>query len=683
MIFAHPEILYFLGLLVIPIIIHFFHFRRKRKVYFSDVTFLKNVQEEKRSQRNLKHWLLLLIRLLAITSIVLAFAQPFVPLNSESKATGNTVQAFFIDNSFSMMAEGTKGQLLESAKKEVLDVSQSLNATDELFLITNDFNPEHTRVQDIRSFQDAIAGIQNSAASAKFSEVNTMMLDVINQREEETQTNLFVFSDFQKSQFDFNALEINDNVVYNFIIKEAEKKSNLYIDSIWVEDPVIKIGQPLPITFRLVNASDQALNDIPVYLDVNESAKGVANVSVGAQSSINDQITFVPKTSGFAKIKIYVEDEDVTFDDAFYGVVPIKEQVKVLLVNSNDESDAFERLYKLDNYYNVEKVDIGQINVDFNTFDLVIFSDIKQFPKGLVDPIQNFMDNGGHVVVTPDSEADLSSINQLMTSLKGPNVSSLSKIQLPLEQIDYDNPFFENIFETKEVISMPSIEEYFPTSSVGNAYTTSLLNIKNGSPFITMLRYGQGRLYWQAAPNNVNGNKWSKHALFSAIYLRIAERSVEKFPLYYTLGSNQNIIITKNTSPDQSQLLSLTKNNQELLTTELQKYNGKNIMRIGFDDFSSIQEEGFYKINADNQDIQNIALNYSRQESVMEFYNAKEISSLAKENGLNVGQIIQTSEDSNPSINTKSKKEYWRILLFLALGFLILEIVINRLWKTT
>ncbi|MBK7682596.1 MAG: BatA domain-containing protein [Bacteroidetes bacterium] len=60
-------------------IIHLFNFRRYKRVLFTNVRFLQELKEETTKISRLKHLLVLLTRLLAITFIVLAFAQPVIP----------------------------------------------------------------------------------------------------------------------------------------------------------------------------------------------------------------------------------------------------------------------------------------------------------------------------------------------------------------------------------------------------------------------------------------------------------------------------------------------------------------------------------------------------------------------------------------------------------------------------
>ena len=108
--FKHPEILYFLFLLVIPILVHLFQLRRFKKEYFTNVRFLASLSIQTRKSSKLKKWLLLACRLLLLTFLIIAFAQPFF----ESKDLKNASNEMYIilDNSFSMQAKGKKGEIL-------------------------------------------------------------------------------------------------------------------------------------------------------------------------------------------------------------------------------------------------------------------------------------------------------------------------------------------------------------------------------------------------------------------------------------------------------------------------------------------------------------------------------------------------------------------------------------------
>jgi len=92
--FLHPTFLYALLALAIPIIIHLFYFRRFKKVYFTNVKFLKEVKEETSARRKIRNLLVLLSRLLALAFLVFAFAQPFIPQDVEVKKGLKSVSVF-------------------------------------------------------------------------------------------------------------------------------------------------------------------------------------------------------------------------------------------------------------------------------------------------------------------------------------------------------------------------------------------------------------------------------------------------------------------------------------------------------------------------------------------------------------------------------------------------------------
>lgn len=121
--FVYPAFLFGLAALAIPVIIHLFNFRRFKTVYFTNVRFLKNIQEETATKSKLKHLFILLSRLLAIAFLVFAFAQPFIPSNQSAKTTAHRAVSIYIDNSFSMEAVNNDEQLLNIAKRKAEEIT--------------------------------------------------------------------------------------------------------------------------------------------------------------------------------------------------------------------------------------------------------------------------------------------------------------------------------------------------------------------------------------------------------------------------------------------------------------------------------------------------------------------------------------------------------------------------------
>ena len=143
--FKHPEILYFLFLLVIPILVHLFQLRRFKKEYFTNVQFLKELSIQTRKSSKLKKWLLLATRLLILAALIFAFAQPFFQAKDNKNATNEMY--IILDNSFSMQAKGQKGELLKRAVQELLEnTPENTNFS----LVTNSETFWNTDIKSVR-----------------------------------------------------------------------------------------------------------------------------------------------------------------------------------------------------------------------------------------------------------------------------------------------------------------------------------------------------------------------------------------------------------------------------------------------------------------------------------------------------------------------------------------------------
>ena len=145
MMFVYPLFLWTLAVVSIPIIIHLFNFRKYKKVYFSNVKFLRELKQESKSKSRLKEILILSARCLALIAIVFAFAQPVLKNKNNINYPGANAISIYIDNSFSMLNINKQGTLFESAKKKAIDLINAYSSNDKFQIITNDFEGKHQR----------------------------------------------------------------------------------------------------------------------------------------------------------------------------------------------------------------------------------------------------------------------------------------------------------------------------------------------------------------------------------------------------------------------------------------------------------------------------------------------------------------------------------------------------------
>ena len=116
--FNNPTILYFLALLIIPIIVHLFQLQKFVKVPFTNVAFLQKLTQETRKSSRLKKWLILCTRMLLFSAILFAFSQPYF---SDKNTTKKQHTFIYLDNSLSTSSKGKKGNLLQNSAKEIIE----------------------------------------------------------------------------------------------------------------------------------------------------------------------------------------------------------------------------------------------------------------------------------------------------------------------------------------------------------------------------------------------------------------------------------------------------------------------------------------------------------------------------------------------------------------------------------
>jgi N-terminal double-transmembrane domain len=196
--FAYPGFLFAFLVLLIPIIIHLFNFKRYKTLYFSSLQFLKHVDEQTKSTQKLKHFLVLLARLLAFSCLVLAFAQPYIPKTGSSLNTKSTVLAIYLDNSFSMEAIGTNGELLAEGRETVRKIVEDASLESSFLLLTNALSGIEQRISSKREILDRLDEIEVTAIQKEISTVLSLQKEIIEKENWQGPRQYIAISDFQK-----------------------------------------------------------------------------------------------------------------------------------------------------------------------------------------------------------------------------------------------------------------------------------------------------------------------------------------------------------------------------------------------------------------------------------------------------------------------------------------------------
>ncbi len=675
MYFLHPEILWWLFLALIPVIIHLFNFRRYRKIYFSDVSLLKNILKQTKKQNKLKHFIVLLTRIFAVASIVIAFAGP--RLGDRHTGSVSKVKSLYIDNSFSMEGETERGMAFEVARNLATEIIKS-SENDVRFLIqTNDYFSGKRTVSKKEAL-NSIEKLKISPVSRKFSDIDIRQKKLLKNIES---YNSYWFSDFQKYAFDIENF-INDSVNrYIFLPVKHTNNKNIYVDTCYFTKPVILPGSTAKLKTVIKNASSAAYEKIPVKLFINGKQKNVEGIDLLPHKSKEVEFEFIPYETGWQYGKITIEDYPVTFDDDLLFSFKINKRIKILDINNGSPNKYLQTFYLSDTSFDFHEQKLSHLNTaDFKMFDLIILDEPDELTSGITESLKNFLKSGGNVLLIPGINSDINSINLFLKSTGGGKLSSPDTSETRVKNINIKSPVF------KEIISkipanpdLPKVKFHYPFKYHYTSGYQSLVNLLNGDEFIVSKNTDNGNLFILTAPLDKKVTDLMFNPLFTGIMFGPALTSANNSKLFYTIGKDDKITLPYYTGNKDKVFTFMLKDSDYEFIPGQKTQGGKTTFFIN----NLISKAGYYQGILNDSVYFVVAYNYDRKESDPDFYSAETLDSLLRKSPV-TNYKIEFGEINNirKVINDERKgSQLWKLFIIFALLMLLAEALILRLWK--
>ncbi len=678
--FLYPWFLLALSAISIPIIIHLFRFRKFKKVYFSNINFLQHVTSETKKQSQLKHLLVLMMRILAIVFLVLAFSRPYLP-SEESFANnyGNRV-SLYIDNSFSMESTSSYGTMLDHAKQNASEIVRSFEPTDRFQLLTNDFEGKHQRYVSQDEFMQMLNEVDFSPRVKTLEQINQRQEELIREENPDQSALIFMLSDFQKNVFSLDQLEPDSTMDYFFLPYQNEERGNVYIDSVWINSPVRLIQQPLTITARIFNESDVPLENQPLRLYVSDVQRAIASYDINANSFTDVELTYTLNSEPTQNLQLEITDFPVTFDDKFYLSFQLSKNIPVLIINQDAPNRFINTLLNTDSLFEVKNTQISTIDyASLSRQNLIILNEITNLPEALAGALNEYVTQGGNLLIFPAANMERSGMNRFLSSINIANYGQLDTIETKVSSINEMHDVYQDVFdEIPENINLPEVEKYYVLEQQTRSRQEYLLQLQNGNLFFTSTRAEKGNVFLSAVPASEEFSNFQRHAIFVPTIYNIALYSNEFYPLWNNLSEDESVLI-RNYDPQSDEVLTLTGPDVEVIP-EMRSVN--NNIRLFF--YDQLTTAGHYQLMSGQEQLRTLSFNYDRRESRLSGYSPEELEQ--ELNISNTSNFHLFDSGSSLSVNKqmehiKSARQLWKIFLIIALLFLFAEVLLLRFWK--
>lgn len=419
MTFIYPLLLGGLVLAGIPVLLHLIMRQKPKHLLFPAFRFL--VQRHRTNQRKLqlRHLLLLALRVLLIALLCLALARPKVLNQGIGLGAQQPVAAVLLfDTSFSMEYVVGGRSRLDEARSRALEVLQEFPEESRVAVLDTTTDPSEPSGEwlSVGQARERIEALRvrpgNGPVTARLPDAYRLLTDQ-NQDQEGDQPwprFLYVFSDRTEGAWDAGRLKdlqaLRDRVANGvhaaFVDVGAHTPTNLAIVSVRPKRQVIAAGQELVVeaTIRAVGAD--AVNVLKCRIG---DAVDQKEVKLSAGQSQVVAFKWPRQPLGFHRVEVTLGTGDaLAFDNARYASAEVRGGRHVLTIaDEPEDADFWKWALETLNLFRCEVAatkNIDQIP-NWSKYQVICLLNVAKPPPGLWAQLENHVERGGGLIVIP------------------------------------------------------------------------------------------------------------------------------------------------------------------------------------------------------------------------------------------------------------------------------------------
>jgi uncharacterized membrane protein len=688
MTFLNPAILFGLLAASIPIIIHLLNLRKLKKIEFSTLQFLKELQKNKIRKIKLKQWLLLALRVMIILCIVTAFARPTlvgVSIGGTTSAAKTTV-VFILDDTFSMSVVDQDGSYFNKAKETIKDLLKQFEEGDEFALVLVSHQPEEIEMTSNRTkFEQTVDVSTTSYASGKLNSAIIKAAELIGEAKNFNKE-IYLFTDFQKgrlaSENELTDLreQLGEQVrLYSFNYGGKEV-GNFGIDDFKINTQIFERDKPIRFEAVVKNYSSRAKDNLVVSLFINGERLAQQSINLNPGESKTANLEASAKNFGYSEALVEIEEDDILQDNKRFASFFIPEKIPVLILADNfNDTKLIEAALKSvsgQGYFDITIKRTEQISgTQLNNFQvLILFS--SNFENASVK-LNQFLSSGKGIIIFPSSEIGgagfITSLNTIGISTAGAFVKTERGQSVHFSETDFNHPVFENIFmdAKKKQVESPDINSYFRINP--GVKGKSIITLEDGSSFLSEYSVSGGKIFLF---NSSPVFSWSDFPI-KGIFAPLVTKSVmylstgKKSETSYLAGETINVNVSERTLP---QIEVVRPDNSEDFFNMIEN------QRTDFISYSSTSLAGNYKFFSGEKLLASVNVNNDPAESVTEYLNDNEFDEYLEKINFN-GRHIRIDKNENPAqmiLQARFGSELWRYFVLIAILLALVEMTIAR-----
>ena len=720
MTFLNPLVLLGLAAAGIPLIIHLFNFRRPRRIDFSSLAFVRELEQTTMRRVRIKQWLLLLMRTLALAALVLAFARPTLTGGLAGIVGGNAKAAVgvLIDNSRSMEVRDSRGSVMSQAIDAANAIIDNTGDGDEIMVLTT-AGPTSAQPVSFRSrdgARDYVADVGAADGARSVGGAAKSLADVVAESPL-LNKEVYLVTDAQVSTLgDSTRVETDPSVQYRLVKLNDRPADNVGITNVEVLSRIVELGQPVRMSAEIANYAERDVRSYVASVFLENQRVAQATVDIPANSVVRADFTATAPARGWLRGVVRGESDDFESDDERHFTLHVPRERSLLIVRGEDQSTEYlslalsPTLAREGVFFStrtIAEMDLPAERID--GYDAIVLVGLNSISSGEVATLSQYVEQGGGLLIFPAAETDFSDYDNLLASLGGgrvvgtigtlggaANAGSDASVA-SLAEVELEHPLFDGVFDEESLRRGRGVEQlavYFAAAyqpSTGTEQT--LITLSSGNPFMQEMRHGSGAALWlSVAPDP----RWSELPV-RGLFVPLLYRAVFYLSAGEQAGGDQLVV----GRPAEIRLsgvprgagLALRGPDGEVFVPEQRNLFGAVLLQTD----EQITQPGVYDIVAsegtapsdvqpDAETLRRVAYNLSPAESDLSLYGAGEaIDRLSTALGRPVDAISGRDPDfsdlGRAIQEARTGTELWNVFLLVALLFLAVEMLIEKHWR--
>lgn len=653
--FQQPGFLWGLLLILLPIIIHLFQFRKFKTIYFPGIFRLIEQLNASKKQKTIKHWWLLITRSLAIIFLVLSFSMPSCGEQNQTNTLENKI-VVVIDCSPSMMLQNNGEVLLEKAKNAGRKIIKNANANTKFAIIAN-----HSQLTqqwlDARAALDMISEIQANQIPESLLDWMKNIDPLIASNDG---SNLFVYLITDAKQDVFEGYKNINYSIANWKVVEIESPIvlNFSIDSAYLTSPWNSNEKSQTITAQVSCSQSDYVGSLNVQLISDDKIIGNSKADFNKQNKL--EVNFLLPIVSLNKLKLNLEDNAIQADNSLLLYLNISEGFPLVM---NGNNPFFNKLIRAQSIFHV---------TPFNGFDkigtenkTVVICEAENVTSKTLLNITDLTQKGINVICVPQSKKiNLDDFFGLTVKLK--------KEKQAISSDGLNNDIFKSAFTEAidEKTQMPFVTEYFQIIKQIDPNWQTVLTLENNDPILLKKESGNGTIWLWMSDFEEGSVSFAKSSLFLPLFTQLFVGSFyEAKPMLGFLNSI-NAMPISHVKEFNIEKGAIIRNEQSewMANLEMSEYG------LAFNTQFQANKTGYYSLypSKENKFKEIVALNALRTEKDLKLISLKRKNEMQQ---LGV-KFVQEHQMLNKLTMIQADNSLWRLFLWLSAMFFTGEVVL-------